>query len=139
MKYIYKINENQNIVKLKSIDDLKYIKSGKDLDKEIKAILQFWLSDNFRTFIDDFIAEIKQGKTSSEMSDKYKDLYQLITRSFKQENPNKNGVDTLPQKIKKQWNENIVITRDLIILYLEDLKGQSSPNFRKPFDWTIKI
>jgi len=137
---IKRLNEDvQNPIKLTTINDLKSVKSGKDIDKEIKSQLQFWLSSEFRTFIDDLILEIKKGTKIDDMPDKYKKVYKEIANNLKRENQNKNGMETIPQKIKRTWNEDILITKDIIILYLEDLKGKSTPNFRKPFDWTITI
>ena len=148
MKHIKKFNETldlkifedtQNSIKLNSVNDLKSIKSGKDIDNAIKQQLQFYLSYEFREYINGLISEIKKGTKSDDMPDKYKEIYKLIIADFKDKNLNIKGPDTIPQKIKKIWNEDISITKSLIIEYLEDLKGNSSPNFRKPFDWKIQI
>lgn len=114
------INEDSgNRKMIKTISDVEKERFGKDLDKEMRNVLAFWLSGHVNNILKKLINELEKGTKVDDMPDDIRETFKLISQSFKNENPNPNGTDTIPQKIKSVWKEDIGISRSLVIDYLK--------------------
>ena len=127
MKHIKKFNEDSIYEnKISRISDLNKLKSGKDIDKEIKNALYQPLSLFINKKIDLIINDLNSGKKISEMSDDTKSVLQNdyfnISTFMKKEHPNKT-YKSLPQKIKDSVGEDIEFDKEILIEYLNYAKG----------------
>jgi hypothetical protein len=120
MNHLKKFDESR----ITTIKDLDSLKSGKTIDKEIKGTLYQGLCYLFNKKVDTLINELKSGKRIADMSDDSKLILDEVSHYMKKVHPNQ-SYQSIPQKVKDLWDEDIELDRNILIEYLELSKGSA--------------